>query len=178
MNEELLKDYEVLFIKMYRDFANTYVAYEYTCKNEVTKLNTLRHNFLSDSVENYKEHILKVLDRIEEEFSYEISQDILKKNTREYQFNEILRMLNISKDDLINILNFDTYTVEQWFSYEQANPLKQNKIRDLYDFLYKIQELFKGNYNLLDLLKYSFIDTSDLVFDEDDKDKLCTIFMA
>ena len=171
MKTELEKDYEVLFTKMYRDFANTYRAFNTYTKKENSSINNLSKNFFQDSIVNYKKHLSLILNTIEQEISKEYSNQVLQENTRELHFNETLRLLNINKESLLKILNISEIELREWFSYESANPHKQEKIRSLHNFLETLSEINKENVSLIDYITYSFIDTSDYVFDDEDEDK-------
>jgi len=174
MKTELEKDYEVTFLKMYRDFANTCNAKKHFDKKNKTDLDELNKDFFNEQVSLYISHLGYLLNSIEDNFGKEKMDEVQKENTREFHFNEIMKMLSISYIDLINILKLDELELKSWFDLYDADVFKQDKIYKLYGFLIKLDEILKSkdlNYNLMNLLKYSFVDMSDYVFDEEDEDK-------
>lgn len=180
---DLERDYYVMFTKMYSDFSTT--CMNLNNKEKVKNRNPideLYESFFEDQKELYRDHLGYLFNEIDIDFGKDKAYEIEKYNTREFHFNEILKLLDISKEKLITLLFSDEikeYVVQFWFDMLDADSFKQDKVYNLYEFLIKLDEVNKKketNYNLFDLLTYSFIDNSEYVIDEEDKDKVSILY--
>lgn len=175
---ELDKDYYIMFTKMYRDFSSTCNALSHSEKKKYSDMNSvekLRNDFYRDQIDVYRNHLGYLFNEIETDLGREKAFEIEKYNTREYHFNELLNLLEISKEDLIDLLfsnKVDEYDLKMWFELLDANSFKQDRIYKLHSFLVKLSEIDKDNHNLLDILNQSFIDNSEYCFDEDDNPRM------
>lgn len=160
MNNELLKDYESMFINLYRDFSSLCTQLDYINGKKST-LTELRENFIKDSIMNYKHHLNSLLKSIENNFNNQIMLEIKNQQTGLNHFNQLLNLLNINFQDLIRILEFNEEEVNNWFNLELGHHIKQKKIYNLYHFIITLKEVNQDKHNLLDLLTYSFINIYD-----------------
>jgi hypothetical protein len=182
---ELEKDYYVIFTKMYRDFSSTCSALSHSEKknsNDMNSVEKLNNDFYRDQIALYRSHLGYLFNEIDTDFGKDKAFEIQKYNTREFHFNEILKLLKLSQCNLISLLfsdNIDEYDLKMWFEMVDADSFKQDKIYNLYEFLIKLDEVNtkkETNYDLLDVLTYSFIDNSEYVIDEEDKDKVTILY--
>ena len=182
---ELEKDYYVMFTKMYRDFSSTCNALSHSEKknyNDMNSVEQLNNDFFKEQIELYRDHLGYFLSEIEIDFGTKKAHEIKRYNTREFHFNEILRLLKISQDNLITLLfsdKVDGYDLKMWFDLVDADSFKQDKIYNLYEFIIKLDEVNnkkEKKYDLLDILTFSFIDNSEYIFDDEDKEKVSILY--